>query len=247
MLKLLKYEIKGQYRMTVALLIGSIVANFLAETQADRISHFGLWMFSFFLCFLSITLSFVLAVESFNNDVYTKNGYLLFTLPQKPIKIIGSKLIYAILQLWILLSASGVFLIINGKRCEGYILEAKMWNILNGLIFITSIFIFLLVMVYFCTAVTKSIIKCNKISKTIVFIMAVLFLVLLTKVNTFTANCFPNAMMNFRAICITSISGKSVAGIFGYYVNTSVIILNAMLLAVIFAVTVYLMGKKMEF
>ena len=246
MLKLLKYEIKGQYRMTAALLVGIIVINFLAISQGSRISHLGLWMVSLVLCVLSVTLSFVFAVESFNNDVYMKNGYLLFTLPQKSIKIIGSKLIFAVLQLWMLLCMSAVFLYVNGKRCEGYKLEAKIWNILNEYIYISLMFIFLLVMVYFCTAIANSIIKRKKIGKTVTFIVVITFLVLLTKVNTVIANYFPKAITNFRTICITSFSGNHVSGIVGY-VNTAVIIVNGILLVAIFAVTVYLMDKKMEF
>lgn len=101
--KLLKYEIKHSARYTAAIYIAtlafaavSVIALLVNSTWLGVMSCFMLY----FAGFASVVVTLVSVIKNFYDTLYSRQGYLTFTLPVKCSTILLSKLIASVL--WII-------------------------------------------------------------------------------------------------------------------------------------------------
>ena len=102
--KLLKYEIKHSARYTAAIYLAtlafaavSVIALLFNSTWLGVMSCFMLY----FAGIASVIVTLVSVIKNFYDTLYSKQGYLTFTLPVKCSTILLSKLIVSVL--WIII------------------------------------------------------------------------------------------------------------------------------------------------
>ena len=102
--KLLKYEIKHSARYTAAIYLAtlaiaavSVIALFFNSTWLGVMSCFMLY----FAGIASVIVTLVSVIKNFYDTLYSKQGYLTFTLPVKCSTILLSKIIVSVL--WIVI------------------------------------------------------------------------------------------------------------------------------------------------
>lgn len=103
MLKLMKYEFQKQMfsKVIIAILLGVLVAYFALMNIMDKKQNAGVALVVMFL--VMIVAAFYVSVESisvYGKDLKTKQSYMLFLVPQSSYKILGAKMIAAILQIF---------------------------------------------------------------------------------------------------------------------------------------------------
>ncbi len=106
--KLMKYEIKGTYKvilgiLAIVLIATTILYTYVARQEASIVA--GLASMIIFGTFLS---AFFYIVGSFRKELYEDRGYLTFSLPLTGNQILGAKLIVALL--WFLVIGAVTFI-----------------------------------------------------------------------------------------------------------------------------------------
>src|SRR5699024_6900573 len=106
--KLMKYEIKGTYKvilgiLAIVLIATTILYTYVARQEASIVA--GLASMIIFGTFLS---AFFYIVGSFRKELYEDRGYLTFSLPLTGNQVLGAKLIVALL--WFLLIGAVTFI-----------------------------------------------------------------------------------------------------------------------------------------
>jgi len=138
--KLLKNEIYATGRILLPIygitLILSLVNRILIDINRHNaiLNIIGsIMMFSYVTAIIAtIIVTFILIILRFYRNLMTDEGYLMFTLPVKPLQLINSKLISSIL--WFIVSiivtiSSLIILLLNAERA-GLIREG--WNLIFG-------------------------------------------------------------------------------------------------------------------
>ncbi len=122
MRKYMKYEIKGSYKFILGIialvLIASTIIQFNISKQIkfevmgseNEITGFGAFMLviSMLVIFGAFLTAFFQIIGSFRKELYEDRGYLTFTLPLTGNKIVGAKLIVAII--WFTALGASIFL-----------------------------------------------------------------------------------------------------------------------------------------
>jgi len=121
--KLLKYEFRSTYKTffliylilfltSISLLLGTFSKNtFLLTTSSITMSFFVM---------ASVIIYIVVIEKRFFDGLYRSEGYLMFTLPVEPWKIVSSK--------WLMASFWGIFSIFMGAFCASLVIYAVAKN-----------------------------------------------------------------------------------------------------------------------
>lgn len=180
MWKLLKYEIKGNYKLFLGILITSIIINTCILGNVDN-SQQKTAIGSTIVVNACILVSiFIVSLNSFIIELNDDRGYLTFTLPIKATIIIGTKLVSTFIWLFSGYIIYRIFLyFITNKAYEnvhGIFLSHALLNyssssigIMYSSCLIISWIIFLL-LCYLAIAISKVGVKNNKIGVLIAFI-----------------------------------------------------------------------------
>lgn len=107
MLKLMKYEFRKQMfsKMIIAIILGVLTLYFGVMTVMNKSDNAAVSLA--LMLFTTLIATFYVSVESltvYEKDLKTKQSYMLFLVPQSPYKILGAKLIAAILQIFFTLA-----------------------------------------------------------------------------------------------------------------------------------------------
>lgn len=102
MLKLMKYEFRKQMgsKFIIAIVLGALVVYFAVMNIMGKMQGAGVALVLMFL--VMVVATFYVSVESlavYDKDLKTKQSYMLFLVPQSSYKILGAKIIAAILQI----------------------------------------------------------------------------------------------------------------------------------------------------
>ncbi|MCR2044650.1 hypothetical protein [Anaerosalibacter massiliensis] len=176
MVKYIKYEIKGTYKVilgiiAVVLIISTVLYNYMDKGKTSFM------LGSFMLMFGAFLVTFLYIVNSFKKELYEDRGYLTFTLPLTGKQIVGAKMIVALMW-FILLGIIGtlyIFFMIMKMTKPGVVLgEVVMeFSSLNSIgflreiliIFISNfiIWIMTLTLVYFSMTLSRVTFRSRKI------------------------------------------------------------------------------------
>ncbi|MBU5312276.1 hypothetical protein KQI38_09570 [Tissierella carlieri] len=111
MRKYMKYEIKGSYKFILGIIAIVLIASTIIQLNISRqikfemmgsgndITGFGAFMLviSMLVIFGAFLTAFFQIIGSFRKELYEDRGYLTFTLPLTGNKILGAKLVVAII------------------------------------------------------------------------------------------------------------------------------------------------------
>lgn len=178
--KLIKYELKGDYKLF------GIVFAIAALLDVGLFSRIGKWEEPLIIVLTGMVSSFlfltilIFVIKSFEKEMYEDRGYLTFTLPVSGRKIVGAKIITAII--WFVLS--GILALISGRILIGLLYDKSTINefttyfstyinlktismvILFGIINIIT----LLLLIYFSITITRVALKGKRVSKFLGFV-----------------------------------------------------------------------------
>jgi len=261
--RLIKYEIKGNYKLFGGLFIITALLDVLLLTRINKWSEQAIiGLFSVIsIALMVVTLIFV--INSFRNDLYEDTGYLTFTLPVSGNKILGSKIITGVL--WF--AASTLILFIFLKILLGILFDIDVIEkivlyfnakeiIVSALLFGLINLIMLLLMIYFSITLTKVAFKGKKMSKFLGFITFIILNAVIFYIEYKLIKIFPQTMdftLDFLKNAEGSLgsAGTDSEALFSIKnsqlsVNIASLIYNILIYIGLFKSTAYLMENKID-
>lgn len=186
MRKYMKYEIKGSYKFILGILSILIIASTIIQMNVSKFVDLdntmsssqnvtglkGLMLVvSVLVIFGSFLTAFFHIIGSFKKELYEDRGYLTFTLPLTGNKILGAKLIVAIM--WFAVLGLGTFLfnillaiILYGSEWINILREAlgMVNSVAVSIVLISALSaIMTLILIYFSMALSRVSIRNKKI------------------------------------------------------------------------------------
>lgn len=177
--KFIKYEIKGTYKFMMGMLAITLIGYTVLQSGSNMLnspesySAVRFWtMVSVLSIFAAYVISFFQIVGSFKNELDEGIGYLTFTLPLTGNKIVGAKLIVALMWIFTMAVVTGLYNMLLVNLLYG---GESMWNIFKmifglsnriSILFIISGIItavMTLILIYLSMALSKVTIKNRKI------------------------------------------------------------------------------------
>lgn len=134
MLKLMKYEFQKQMfsKLIIVIILGVLAAYFALMNIMDKEQNAGIALVIMFCVML--VAAFYVSVESlsvYGKDLKTKQSYMLFLVPQSSYKILGAKIIAAILQIFFTMA---IYVVTIGLCGAIYLIKySSIKEILQGL------------------------------------------------------------------------------------------------------------------
>ncbi|MCY6372735.1 hypothetical protein [Clostridium ganghwense] len=255
---LIKYELKGNFKIFIGLFIITCLVNLGLYSRVD------VWpsaaVYSLVLVVISIMCVMVLVfnINSFSKELYEDRGYLTFTLPVSGNKIIGSKTIAALI--WF--TAAGILtaltiLFFKGKVDWSIISEINKHVNLPLVITMSIIAVIvnalqLLFTIYFVITASKVAVKKKKIGK---FLGFVLFIALnagigyvahlITKLIPYTFSV-DLSRQTHNALVYTSDAFLRISQNGLFEMNIAVIIYTILITIGLFIGTGYLIDNKID-
>lgn len=196
--KLIKYELKGNYKIFLGTFIITALLNILLLTRVNVwnsgaiIALFSLITMALFLLVL------VFVVRSFKNEMYEDRAYLTFTLPISGNKIVASKIISALI--WfagaalVILIFAGIF--VGYYAGKSVIDEINMYINIKAVILVSVLFslinlIMILLMIYFSITLTRVALRTRKMSGFIGFIVFIALTAAIFYIEYYVIKLFP--------------------------------------------------------
>lgn len=270
--KLMKYEIKGTYKILLgilALVLILIPGIYMYSRDSSNFLNFGaiFMTLSVLVLFGTSLATFLYIVSSFKNELYEDRGYLTFTLPLTGNQIVGAKLLVA--MLWFFILGLAIFLynlmmisIFSTSEFDfselfkavGQVVSVKeiIIGVIGGIFNLANFFI----LIYFSMALGRVTFRNKKIGG----LWFVIFLVLsgllafirvqiielfpyYFDINTFKMGTM-GELYNFEISIGNEVSISSETGIFKLNIASS--IYNIIELIVLYLGTAYLIEKKID-
>lgn len=255
MFKLMKYEIKGRYKTTLAICLGILLVNAYVfiksySLPADK-AYAAVIPAAFALIIFSFLIPLIRGEKMYQRDLYGDTGYLMFTIPQKGTSIIGSKVLLSFIE-FILFEALSVLssLVIISRLPESKLVMDILGNYMApairlGFAFI-SVYLFILVLIFFSHSISKAALNKNKYSKPVSGIILIILAYSIGKLNDLITAAIPYKL---------NIIGKPVVEKFGdlsitipsFEINIASTIFNILIFIGIFVGASYLLEKKVDF
>lgn len=262
MLKLMKYEILDKYKAFLILIIGIILLNVGLIFQINSWSAPLCLGLSVLIATAAWVFVLVWCIGMFSKDLYEEKGYLTYTLPQKGISIITSKLIISFVYFLIVAVIAGLFIryfAINIDEIIKLMDQAgikvnTMGAAIGGALYYGLSFVELLVTVYFAIAVTRIAIAKRRAGKFIAFIVFIVISIAEGFLTHFLEKLFPQ---QFYVKLFEGASGSispDVLGsnpsaslvIDGIPINIASLVLTIVLFVTFYIATSYIIEKKID-
>ncbi|MBE6067733.1 MAG: hypothetical protein E7211_08585 [Clostridium lundense] len=263
--KLIKYELKGDYKLFGIIFTIAILLNGGLFTRIDK------WEEGIIIALTTMISSFlfltilIFVIKSFEKEMYEDRGYLTFTLPVSGRKILGAKLIAALI--WF--SLAGILSLIAGRILIGILYDQSIINelstrlstfiniktILAVVLFGVINIITLLLLVYFSITITRVALKGKKVSK---FLGFVAFIALnaaiayieykIIKLFPQTISFIPGLLQGFPANAEPMVLDGTLITIrnSGLNINIAAVIYNIVVYVGLFLGTGYLIDNKID-
>lgn len=261
--KLIKYELKGNYKLFGGVFGIVILLNILLFTRINKWSNPAIIaLFSVVAVALFVT-ALVFVVNSFRNELYEDRGYLTFTLPIGGKKILASKLITG--AIWF--AIAGIITLVSIKILLSSMFDINVMQQLNAYINTKSMFIIgtlfsivnlimLLLLIYFSITLTRVALKRKRMSKFLGFITFILLNMGIYFIEYRLMKVFPQTisfqldfLQNAQAkIGSLSLDGQSMISINDSLLNINIAsaIYNIIVYIGLFISTGYLMDNKID-
>lgn len=167
--RLIKYQLKGSYKVICILLSITLILGLLIHTRI------GKWMGDVIIGVSSLIIfgiylaAFIFIIGLFRKDLYEDTGYLTFTLPLTGNQVVGAHLITSIIWSIILGIVLGALTYFNIRTIvEPYGLFSDMSLLFNRTSFLLGIVTFLsgvsiILLIYFSMTISRVTVKNKKI------------------------------------------------------------------------------------
>lgn len=258
--RLLKYELKGSYKVIgiilAILIIVALGLNFkIGEWTETRIM--GITSFAAFGALLS---AFIYLIELFRKELYEDTGYLTFTLPITGNSIVGAKLLSSLIWIFVVGTIGGLLGLLNAKRAFGpyvrfgsiFANQSFIMAAISGVVSVITV----LLLIYFSITISRMTIRNKKVGG-LWFIIFILLNVAIAYLQIKLIKWIPY-YIDTNSWRIVKQGMNMVAGInFGgamlqlsingnVYFNIASIIFSIVLMVGLFLGTGYLLEKKVD-
>ena len=112
MFNLIKYELQGIYKQILGVIVVMLVLSLLLYSRIGTWQDASIISLTVLITMSALIWSFIVSIKIYSKYMYDDSGYLMFTLPKTGYSILGSRIIIAVLDLWVTLGMS--FLILKG-------------------------------------------------------------------------------------------------------------------------------------
>lgn len=246
MLKLVKYELRGNLFTIIGICITVIVANLLLLTRKVTWGIEVVGGSSLIVAIGAIITIFIFSLTIMSKYLHEDSGYLLFTLPQSGASIIMSRLITSLIQITtvILVSLTSAYLIAGqdipfefSKYFKVYLMLIieNIWGIVSFLTFI-----------YFCMILGKVAFRNKKIGKLGSFIAFIVFSLLIGWISPKITTLFPQTIDLGNLLASTTIKVNEIDILSLVEINIAGLILDICTFVIFFISGSYLLDKKVD-
>lgn len=258
MFDLIKYELKGMKNFIYAILISIAVMCLLILAKVNLLYGLINSASGALIGLVILIIAFINSIKIFSKYLYEDDGYLLFTLPVNGYEIVGSRLIFAFIQLTVVILALVILAFATTSKLLNFIPDIKTYvsyfitplTVGYGIVeYIINIGV-LLCSIYFSMVLGKTILKLKKHEKGAAFLT---FIVVNIIIN-YAKGLVDKLWVLYKPINIPN--GFDInTGIFGsnFSISNSTIsfdmgllILNIILFAALFIGTSKLIDKGIE-
>jgi ABC-2 type transport system permease protein len=179
MFKLIKYELRATILNLIGICAIVTIANLFLMTRKNSWDSVTIMGLSATLIIGAVIVIFFASLKIMSKYLYDDSGYLLFTLPQSGVSIVGSRLLTALIEITIVVCVSISMFYLNTSDQVSLASFFKGFKpgivIFNLITYIWGI-IYLLTLIYFCMVIGKVALKGKKIGKIGTFIIFVLLI-----------------------------------------------------------------------
>lgn len=248
MLRLIKYELRGNFLTILGICITVIVANLLLLTRRTAWGTPTIGGLSVFLSIVAITIIFISAFSIMSKYLHNDTGYLLFTLPQSGTNIMLSKLLTSLIQITLVTVVAflGVYLttitdldfkFLNYIKISGviYIIAICLWGILTLLNFI-----------YFCMVIGKVALRNKRLGKIGSFIIFILLSIALAWLSARLSDIFPQGIVFDMSLIFKNVDWSKNVSIPSVLIPISSLIFDILTFVGFFMGTAYMLDNKLD-
>jgi len=250
MFKLIKYELRATFLTIIGICTTVIIANLLLMIKKNS-WQIAVPALSLILAVVAIVVIFISSLKIMSKYLYEDSGYLLFTLPQSGVSIIGSRLITALIQISIVVFVSVLmcYFTITPKIDFAFLKDIKLGIMLYSIVNYICMIFYSLTIIYFCMVMGKVALKGKKIGKIGSFIIFIILTMIIGWVSVKTTTLLPQNLdlSNFSINTTNALvnSDFSVSG-GNYNINIAQSILDIIIFAGLFMTSSYLIDKKLD-
>lgn len=209
--KLIKYDIKGNYKyysgLYIIMVVISIIIVTLSKIYNNSVMVAPIALGVLILIIIQFT-PFIKETNYFYNELTEDTGYLLFSVPRESYEILGAKILSGLI--WIVLTS--VIVSVLGM-IDFYVLvpystrilissaisNSIGWNALYFQFIASSLFgiisaAFIILIIYFSIILSKVVIKSKKLGGFISFVVFILISIIYAYITVKLSNLFPQSI-----------------------------------------------------
>lgn len=247
MLKLVKYELRGNFFIIIGICISIIVGNLMLLTRKGIWNTSTIHGLSVFIAVCGMVVIFIYSLNIMSKYLHGDSGYLLFTLPQSGLSIVTSRLITGILQI----TGVGIVALLAGYLCFGRNLDFSFLQYIKPRLIVFSLvgylysMIFLLLLIYFSMIIGKAALRSKKLGKIGSFVVFIILCVVLTWISVKIDGLFPQTF-NLGNLLNPGAFENAGNADFSFKMNIANTIFEVLLLVGLFSSSCYLLEKKVD-
>lgn len=263
--KLIKYELKGKYKLFLGLFAIVSLLNILILTRINKWSSPAVVSLMIMVTVILFVMILVFVVNSFRNELYNDRAYLTFTLPVSGNKILISKIIIAII--WFIIGSIITFIffkiLLDNELKVDTLKQISLYFNTTSIFVVGAIFsivnlVMLLLMIYFSITLTRVALKGKRMSKFLGFITFIALNFLIYYIEYKIIKVFPQTFeLKLKFLTDSGIAqmhgelvqmdGNAIEAINeALKINTAAIIYNIIVYVGLFLSTGYLIEKKID-
>jgi len=233
MFQLIKYELRGKLLTLMGICLVVIMGNaFLIVKNGS--GGTGVAILSTFLGVGALVVIFISSLTMISDYLYTEQGYLLFTLPQSGVSIMGSRLVAAVLQISLVAAVSIVMFcfVDQGRLLQALSRNSELTDLLYSILMYLWTIVSTLTFIYFCMVVGKIALKGKMLGKIGSFIIFILLCIVKAGLTAIISNVFPQ-IVELNSITVIAINiGSTLA--------------DLLIFAVLFSGSAYLLEHRIN-
>ena len=247
MLKLVKYELRGNLFTIIGICIGMVIGNLMLLTRRGVWNNSTIYGLSVLIAVIGMVVIFIYSLNIMSKYLHGDSGYLLFTLPQSGVSIVTSRLITGIVQI----TGVGIvallvtYLCFDGKIDFSFLHFIKFRMVLFSLISYLYSMSYFLILIYFSMIIGKAALRSKKLGKIGSFVVFIALCVAIGWVSTKIYRAFPQSF-DMGKLLSGSILGNSSSIDLTYKMNIASTIFDLLLFGGLFSSSCYLLEKKVD-
>ena len=250
MLELIKYELRANALTILIICATVIIANLILMIMGDS-GVVPVQVISASLLLGAIIVIFIYSLKIMSKYLYEESGNLLFAHPQSGISIMTSRLVTALIQIFIvsLVSLLMFYLNVPNERPSYLFEDFELGVIAYNAIGYIWVIVYSITLIYFCMVIGKVVLKGKKIGKIGAFIIFIIISVAIVWLSTKIATIIPQNL-NLSDFSVTSdnkvLNSDFMSSRGAYTINIATAIFDISTFAGLFITTSYLIDKKLN-